>query len=283
LLIWHTITSSYALGIVTAGNSRSDALRIFSSSPSASLLFNGEGKLGISGSFDLSGSSQIGRRSADTHKFIGSVNITGSVEITGSLKVGDVKGGNYWQVNDSGNMSYVGSASFWDDMLISAEGWRLGSTAPTVETGFRGNANFLSTNFIHTQADEIQFKVQFSHRYKSGTTIQPHFHFSPWGTETGSVAFKLEYYWADVAEQFPATTGSFLMTESFSSNKQWYHLIADNETGIDGTGKDFSSILYCRLYRDNTIANNYPNKVSGLYFDVHYQTDSPGTQEEYVK
>lgn len=58
---------------------------------------------------------------------------------------------------------------------------------------------------------------------------------------------------------------------------------AGNATALDMTGKTLSSVLKCRLYRDNTIANNLADKVAMLYVDFHYEVDAIGSAQEYIK
>lgn len=176
-------------------------------------------------------------------------------------------------------------SGLWDDSQVSPTSARLGVVAPTVETGFRGDANFQAENFLDSQADEVQFLLQLPHTWKEGDAIHPHVHFSPWTTGTGNVQFILEYYQANVNEQFPASPSTHTMIYNVASNKQWYHLIADNatDTGITMTGKTVSNILYCRLYRDNTVASNLAARVTLLGVDYHYVKDSLGSRSEYKK
>lgn len=173
----------------------------------------------------------------------------------------------------------------WNDFMIGSELTRIGTVAPTDETGFRGDVNMYSRNFVHTQADEVQFKLQLPHDWKEGSTIHPHVHFSPWvaGGTNNSVKFILSYYWADIDEQFPASPATTTMTKTWTGDKQWYHLIADADTDITASGQTFSSMLVCRLYRDNTVTNNLAGKIAFLEFDIHYQIDIIGSRQEYVK
>jgi len=193
---------------------------------------------------------------------------------------------NYMYVESDGTVRLTGSATAWEDLRVDGLNTRVGVVAPTDETGFRGNNNFYARNFVHTQADEVQFQVQFPHNMAAGSTVSPHFHFSPWITGTQdvqAVRFILEYYWASLHEEF--TTGSsHAMSYTWTGSNQWVHLIADDESGdLDTSGKGLSSIMKCRLYRDNTVANNLAGKVTFLYFDVHYEVDSFGSSQEFIK
>jgi len=215
----------------------------------------------------------------------GLVEIGDDTEILGTLKVGNSP--NYAYIEPDGTFRLTGSATAWDDLRVDGLSTRVGVVAPTDETGFRGDNNFYARNFVHTQADEIQFQVQFPHDWAGGTLISPHVHFSPWITGTASVQavkFILEYYWANVYDDFPASPSTYSMEYTWTGSKQWSHLIAEHSSGdLDASGYSFSNIMKCRLYRDNTVANNLAGKATFLYFDIHYQRDSFGTSQEYTK
>lgn len=100
-----------------------------------------------------------------------------------------------------------------------------------------------------------------------------------------AVRFILEYYLADVDNQFPTPPLTYAMTKTWNAagSRQWYHFIAGNATALDMTGKKLSSVLKCRLYRDNTVANNLADKVAMLYVDFHYEVDAIGSNQEYIK
>lgn len=199
------------------------------------------------------------------------------------LRVGKPDG--YFHVNTNGIVRLVGSAIAYDDLRIDGLTTTQGVVVPTDEGGFRGDSNHYVRNFAHNQADEVQFAVQFPHAWNEGTTVYPHVHFSPWITNAGAAAaqFVLEYYWANVNAVFPASPSTITLTETWTDSKQWSHLIASDSSGIDATGKTLSSILKCRLYRDNTVTNNLQGKVTFLYFDIHYEINSFGSDSEYGK
>jgi hypothetical protein len=182
-------------------------------------------------------------------------------------------------INDSGN---------WDDSQVPPSTQRTGTVAPTLTTGFRGDANFQQLHFVSSQADETQFSVQLPHSRKKSSAIYPHVHFCPAvniADGTYNVQFILEYYAANINAQFPASPQTYTMTKNFtvsSNNHIWMHFLAGNVTPITNTF-GISSILVCRLYRDNTVANNYGQPVSLLGFDIHYYVDSLGSDDVISK
>lgn len=193
---------------------------------------------------------------------------------------------NFSKVVITGNDSLLlsGDATVFDDLLTGAESARTGVTAPTIGGGFRGDANMYYTSFVHTQADELQFSVQFSHAWLEGSRFYPHVHFSPEaaGGANNAAQFILLYRFANVDAQFPSGTSSLTMTKTWTGDKSWYHLIADG-SGIAIPTGTFSAIMKCRVYRDNTVTNNLAAGVAVLYFDWHIEIDRLGSREEYVK
>jgi hypothetical protein len=209
---------------------------------------------------------------------------------SGSQKIGDITGGNYFEVEDDGTIKLIGEATTFDDLRIDSLSWRSGAISPSVDTGFAGDADHTVINFVHTQADEIQFPVQLPHSWKEGSTVFPHFHYAVYPTVadgTYNVRFILEFYYADIGESFLTNAKqTFIITGTFTSvsnNKRYVHAIAENLTGVSMTNFKISNVWNCRLYRDNTVANNFPGKISGLYFDIHFEVDSTGSNEEYIK
>jgi hypothetical protein len=133
---------------------------------------------------------------------------------------------------------------------------------------------------------EVFFSVQFPHAWKEGSAIRPHVHWTPFSDagEGESVVWGLEYTWANVLSDFNDTTivytsGVIADTDITADN----HLISQFPE-IDATGKSISSMMLCRLFRavDET-ADNFDDDAGLLEFDIHYQIDSTGSDEEYVK
>ena len=202
-----------------------------------------------------------------------------------TLNLGNVSGGNYFKIYPDGTVKLFGVATVFEDLRIDATATRTGVVAPTDEVGFRGSANFYSRNFVHNQADEIQFSVQMPHAWKEGGELFPHVHFSPWIANAGAGAaqFIFEYFQANNEAEFPGSPATYTVTKTWTGSKIWYHLIASNATSIDTTGWTISTIVKTRMYRDNTVSNNLAGKVALLYVDWHYEIDALGSMAEYVK
>lgn len=123
--------------------------------------------------------------------------------------------------------------------------------------------------------EAMSFTVQLPHNWKHGTTIYPHIHWTPRTSGAGNVQWNLDYSWADLNEITPATfpaltTSTVIINGPFTANQ---HLLSDltaGNTGIDGTGKTYSSVLICRIWRDSGVAGDtYNGDAGGLSMDFH--------------
>lgn len=134
--------------------------------------------------------------------------------------------------------------------------------------------------FPQNDTSEIVYtSFQMPHSYKEGSDIEPHIHMGQ-ALDLQAV-FKLEYIWVNIGDTLPATwTTITLDTYGVEYVSGTLHQILKASAHIDGTGMNISSILKCKLYRDDNV---YTGDVLVSDFDVHYQEDANGSVEEYVK
>jgi len=139
------------------------------------------------------------------------------------------------------------------------------------------------------QENELFFNVQIPHGYKVGTNLFPHVH---WTTMTGTpnstnarVTWSLEYSVIAIGGTFSTTTTNTSSTiiASITPSGTSQHLITSLGP-ISGTGLGISSIIICRLYRNATSpTDDFPNTAGVLGFDIHYEQDTQGSRQEFVK
>lgn len=124
--------------------------------------------------------------------------------------------------------------------------------------------------------------VQMPHGWKEGTAIRPHIHWMPTNTNTGNVLWRMEYKWTNV-HGTDAGTFSTLNVLDAGDGTALKHQIAGFEE-IDGTGKTLSSMLSIKLSRiGGDVTDTYNADALLKEFDIHYQMDALGSDEEYVK
>ncbi|PAM93718.1 hypothetical protein B4N84_15695 [Flavobacterium sp. IR1] len=120
--------------------------------------------------------------------------------------------------------------------------------------------------------DAMSFSVQLPHSWKEGTTIHPHIHWVPRTSASGNMVWNLDYTWANMSTgTFSATTTtSVVVNGPFVQNR---HLVSDLtllDSGISGIGKNISSVLICRIWRNASAGNDtYEGDAGGVSMDFH--------------
>ena len=165
----------------------------------------------------------------------------------------------------------------WTDLRVSLEQTRVNpaTSKPDLAT-FLGNTKVLA--FDPTTAEGVTFSVQMPHEYKLETKLRPHIHFVPTTTGSGTIRFGLEYTSAKIGSTFP-TTDTIYATVNASGVANKHAILGFPE--IDGfTG--LSGMISCYLFRDAT-NDTYAGDVGVLEFDLHFQVDGFGSQQEFTK
>ncbi len=208
------------------------------------------------------------------------------IAITNSLKAQEVKINNNLAIESDGTLRMDGIATVWDDMFgditkvkVKGSGVSLNDVENTID--FTASANL----------DDYAIVVyQMSHKWKMGSTIYPHFH---WVQESNSAPnFLIQYRWQKNGE---AKTTAWTNYKCNTSNAFAYSSGSLNQithgSGIvppDGYG--ISDVIQIRILRDtgNTSAvfsssDTYPGIVSISSVDCHYEIDTEGSRQEYIK
>ena len=162
----------------------------------------------------------------------------------------------------------------WDDLRFPATTIRQGATTkPDFDT------TNLGLLFPQNNTGEIAYIIgQFPHAMQVGSDIRPHIHFIQ--DSALEPIFKMEYRWYKNGDTPPAfttlTSGAGVFTYTSGDMLQ----IASFPM-IDGSLIDtVSSILDVKLYRDDNIVSG---DVLVKEFDIHYQIDTFGSRQEFVK
>jgi hypothetical protein len=182
----------------------------------------------------------------------------------------------------------------WDDLRVPITNVKLaGIKDPgfaVFKTNGAGSTGVYTYWFDKDTEEEVFFSCQMPHNWKEGTDIHPHVHWTPKtdGTTSASrVCWGLEYTWSNITGSFGNTSISYAnlpisYTGSPIADAHYLTELPD----ISGAGKTFSSMLICRLFRDATSSgssDSYGYDAGLLEFDFHYEIDSFGSQDEFVK
>jgi hypothetical protein len=168
----------------------------------------------------------------------------------------------------------------WDDLRFPAQAIGAGASGVTWDSTYGG------MKYPSNADSSIQAVAQMPHSWKEGSNIRPHIHWQPAaGTALGSVAtvWRLCVVWRNNGEtQGAATCATVTVTPSASSTLA---LQITEFPELTATGKNISSILDITLTRlaSTSAADNMLTDAILKEFDIHYLTDSFGSDLEYVK
>jgi len=136
--------------------------------------------------------------------------------------------------------------------------------------------------------EEMLFTTQLPHGYKEGTDLHPHIHWTPHSrgvVEAGhTVAWRLELSVANVNGIFPDPTTYDLTATCDGTNDK--HQVQGTSVPLDGTGLKVSAMILGRVYRapgDTWVLNTASNRPGLLEVDFHYEIDTFGSRQQYIK
>ena len=193
-----------------------------------------------------------------------------------------------------GNLELLGTCSgieydpiYWDDvrmpgLQVQLAGFRDPDLVKFKDNGV-GSYGVYWYQFDASTNEEVHFSIQLPHAYKEDSDIYPHIHWSPTTSGIGTVRWGFEYSWANVNDIFPTNT-TLIYIEADADGEPFKHQVAALPS-IDGTNKNISSMLMCRLFRwaDHSSGDTYDDDAGFLEFDIHYQIDTPGSRQQYIK
>jgi hypothetical protein len=184
-------------------------------------------------------------------------------------------GTNYVTLDGLNGLRLYGNATVFDDLTFDLTSGKQGALD-------KPDFNYTEGGYAFPQndTDEILYLTkQMPHNWKEGSTVEPHLHFRQ--TSSSWPVFKIDYRWYNVGDVIPAgwTTLTF-DTPIVSYVTGTIHQIADSSGTVSGVGKTVSSMFQVKLYRDDNVVTG---DVVALQFDLHYEIDSLGSRDEYVK
>ena len=199
------------------------------------------------------------------------------------IRIGNPTAGNYLVVEADGTLKFIGAAMVWEDLRFPASGFNpAGSTAPpSVDTG-TGLLLFSGT------ADNIIGGIaQMSHSWKSGSTVYPHLHLRFPTASANNTRWKFEYDVASIDGDFTNAYGTYTAGGTITvanPNNAKRHVLASFAT-VAMTGYTLSSCLMWRITRlaASDAADNDTAACALMEFDIHYEIDTVGSRQEFVK
>lgn len=204
------------------------------------------------------------------------------------VKMGSEKGST--NIKENGTILYEGDATVFDDITIPVTSSKSdGSKQPAfdfIRDNGMGSHGIFTYWFDGETEEELFFTVQLPHKWKEGSDIFPHVHWiPPRNMDSTKVRWGLEYVWTNIGDTL--TTTDILTNDtpipSIKNPVAFQHTIT--ELGVvSGKNKTISSMLVCRVFRDaESDEDTFDDEVGLLQIDFHYEIDSDGSNEEYIK
>ena len=178
----------------------------------------------------------------------------------------------------------------WEDLRIVPGAFSFGgSSDPGLYDYQPSGAGASFKVYKFNKNDQAFATCQMPHTYKQGSDLLAHIHWTPAnrGVAEGAVevGWKVDYSISNIGNNF-VESGTIDLSDSCSGVDDKHELTAS--VSIPGTGLGISHIILLRIYRsdtgaDDTWAGTGSQAPALLEFDIHFQIDDRGSQEEKFK
>ncbi len=195
-----------------------------------------------------------------------------------TLKVGDISNGNYMQVLADGTIRLEGDARTWTDFSVPLTRDKQGQAS-------KPDYDFTNLGLLFPQnneTEEIYLNLQMLHQKALGLSIEMHVHYIQSAAE--QPIFELQYKFYNNGGDVPgswttidtsANKGRYTWTTNDMMQKGNFPTIAAPANEI------VSANLDVKLYRQT--GDGLAGDVLTKYVDFHFQIDSLGSAQEYLK
>lgn len=180
-----------------------------------------------------------------------------------------------------GSMQMNGSATVWNDIYTSLLGKRLFSTVGTVDYDYADNAIVFSPNgSISDLNDVVNFSIQFPHSIKTNSVLDLHVHWVQ--TDATDRQFTVKYR---IQSNGEVTATAWTTTVVSTNANNVFSYVSGNLNqitdllDIDVSSASLSSVIEFQFTRTDAVAGDLQVK----FVDCHYEMDTLGSRQEYVK
>lgn len=195
------------------------------------------------------------------------------------IKVGDIAGGNYTEIETDGTLKFVGNATTWTDFIISATRVRQGALS-------KPDFDYTNLGLLFPQNDAteiIYFIAQMKHEKKLDSQIYWHVHYIQ--SEANKPTFKLDYKYYKNGQAVP---GSWTTISTADGNKGIFTYpgsgsilqIATFPAITPPANETVSANIDIKFYRDD---NDVTGDVLVKYTDFHYEINTSGSRQQFSK
>ena len=171
----------------------------------------------------------------------------------------------------------------WDDLRFPASGFN--------PPGQASDPDYDTTNggwlFDATGTEVLFMQAQMPHAWVEGSAIKPHVHWQKTTSASGNVLWRFSYKMAPIGEVMDAAFTDVDVTTTVAgtpdNDTANEHLIS-SFSELSMTGKSLSDMILIKLSRiGGDASDTYAADARLLEFDIHYQINSLGSEQEFVK
>lgn len=197
-----------------------------------------------------------------------------------TLKVGDVDGGNYFEIEADGTFVLHGDATTYDDFTFPMSAYKLESVVGTLQYNYtNASITMNASGTIGDDEDTLVFVVQVPHGVMADSSMDIHIHWEQPADQ--AYTFDVQYAIQSNGEA-KNTSWSTLATVGMVNNIYEYEsgtLIQITDLiDVDLTGIAISSLIKFRLTRSDATAGD----IEALAVDCHFKSDRLGSRTEYT-
>lgn len=209
------------------------------------------------------------------------------------LKVGDIDNGNYFEIESDGTDVRYGDATTWDERSQSFVGANIFTVAGRVDYNYTELTLDYAANARYPE-EPVGIVIQAPHAWKLGGGVRPHIH---WVQNQNAIPNILVSYRVYGNNQDP--TGSWTLKALTAENNHYTYpgsgsiqqiTELDLAASVFPASLGLSFTFDCKIYRDtgniSTLfagADAYSGDWSAKYYDIHYEKDTTGSRQEFVK
>ena len=208
-----------------------------------------------------------------------------------TIKVGDVAGGDYSEIEPDGTIVSKGEATVWDELAQSVVGKNLDVSSGRIDY----NLDELTIDYQDNSrypTEVLGIVSQMPHARSLMTTISPHIHWVQ--NQNNFPNLLVEYRVSNNGGTIPATW----ILKPLISADSIYPYVSGNLMQITefnlpltvGESLTLSGTFDCKIFRDTgnvsglfAGADTYVDEFSLKYYDIHFLKDMNGSREEFVK
>lgn len=196
-----------------------------------------------------------------------------------------------WIFTAPDDKTMVFDPALWDDLRIVPGAFQFsGSADPTLSDWQPGGSGSTIKVYKFVKNDQVFASIQMPHDYKEGSDLSFHVHWTPTdrgNEESGNtVGWKIDYSIANINSTFSSTSTAACTGTCTGTDDQ--HEISESVT-VSGTGLKVSHILMIRIWRGDTgaddtwVGSTAALSPALLEFDIHYQKDTLGSRQLFIK